>query len=119
MAYFIALVWIHFISDFLLQSDKMATNKSTSNYWLAIHCLTYSILFFLFGILVAPTLMAGIMFGVVTLFLHFITDWFTSRGTSYLWKKQERHWFFSLIGFDQAIHITTLVLTFHYLIGKF
>jgi hypothetical protein len=40
--------------------------------------------------------------------MHFITDAITSRTTSYLWQKGERHWFFVVIGLDQAIHMTTL-----------
>jgi hypothetical protein len=81
----------------------MAINKSKSNKWLLIHCLTYSTLFLL---------VFGWRFAGVTFLTHFVTDWFTSRGTSYLWQHEERHWFFTLIGFDQAIHLTTLLLTF-------
>lgn len=106
MLTFIALVWTHFVADFLLQTDKMALNKSKSNKWLGFHCLVYSI----------PFLFAfGIHFGIITFLTHFATDYVTSRGTAYLWKKEERHWFFCLIGFDQAVHLTTLILTFHFL----
>jgi membrane-bound metal-dependent hydrolase YbcI (DUF457 family) len=104
----LSLVWIHFVADFLLQTDKMATNKSKSNKWLGIHCLVYS----------TPFLVFGWRFALVTLCLHLVTDYFTSRGTSYLWKREMRHWFFSLIGFDQAIHLTTLILTYHFLLAK-
>jgi hypothetical protein len=101
----LALVWIHFIADFLLQSDNMAINKSISNKWLTIHVFTYSLLFVMFGW----------KFWLITFVFHFVTDYITSRGTSYLWKKNERHWFFVLIGLDQAIHLTTLFLTYRYL----
>jgi hypothetical protein len=104
----LALVWIHFVSDFLLQSDKMAINKSKSWKWLGIHCVTYS----------TPFLIFGWRFALVTLAFHFVTDAITSRGTAYLWKREMRHWFFSLIGFDQAIHLSTLILTYHFLLAK-
>jgi len=104
----LALVWIHFVADFPLQTDKMAINKSTSNRWLLAHVTCYSLPFLLFGW----------RFALVTFCLHFVTDYFTSRGTSWLWKHEKRHWFFCLIGFDQAIHLTTLILTYHFLLAK-
>lgn len=97
----IILIWMHFIADFILQTDKMATNKSTSNQYLALHCIVYSIPFFWFGW----------MFAIVNGVAHFLTDWITSRVTTALHKKGERKWFFVAIGFDQAIHMTTLIIT--------
>lgn len=101
-AFIILIVWVHFIADFLCQTDKMALNKSTSNKWLLAHTSVYSIWF----------LILGWKFALITFLTHTITDYITSRGTSYLWKKEKRHEFFCLIGLDQAIHITTLILTF-------
>jgi hypothetical protein len=102
----IPLIWVHFVADFLLQTDKMATNKSTSNKWLGIHVAVYTI----------PFLCWGWKFALINGAAHFVTDWFTSRGTSYLWKREKRHWFFALIGLDQAIHMTTLALTYQWLV---
>lgn len=101
----IILIWFHFICDFLLQSDKMATNKSSSNRWLGLHVAAYSV----------PFLWFGWRFALVNGVAHFLIDWLTSRGTSWLWKQEERHWFFTMIGFDQAIHMTTLALTYQWL----
>ena len=95
---FLLIIWVHTFADFFLQSDKMGINKSSSIKWLGIHCLVYSIPFLLFGIQFA--VLAGIS--------HLIIDFFTSKGTSYLWQKEMRHWFFCLIGVDQAIHFTLL-----------
>ena len=97
----IILVWVHFVADFLLQNDKMAVNKSKSNKWLGIHAGIYTIPFFWWGW----------KFALVNGAAHFVVDFVTSRGTTWLWQKNERHWFFSLIGLDQAIHITTLLVT--------
>jgi membrane-bound metal-dependent hydrolase YbcI (DUF457 family) len=91
-----------------MQTDAMAKNKSTNSLWLLFHAWVYSVPFSFFGI----------KFALLTLLFHFLTDYVTSRGTSYLWKKEKRHWFFTLIGFDQAIHLTTLLFTYQYFGGK-
>jgi hypothetical protein len=56
------------------------------------------------------------MFAVVNSALHFVTDFCTSRATSALWKKDQRHWFFVVIGLDQAIHMTCLFVTYEVLV---
>ena len=102
----LAIIWIHFIADFLLQSRAIATGKSTYNSYLAAHVALYSMPFLLFGW----------KFAVITYVTHFCTDWLTSRGTTYFYKREKYYEFFALIGFDQAIHLTTLILTAEYLL---
>jgi uncharacterized membrane protein len=101
----LALVWLHFISDFILQSDKMAMSKSSSSKWLTIHVAVYGLPFLI---------VFGWKYALINALLHWITDALSSRATSYLWKKEKRHWFFVVIGFDQAIHLTCLLLTLPY-----
>lgn len=103
----IALIWVHFVADFILQTDKMALNKSSDNRWLLAHVVVYTIPFTLFGL----------QFALVNGVAHFLTDCITSRATTALHKKGERHWFFVVIGLDQAIHMTTLFLTYVYFNG--
>ncbi len=105
----IALVLMHFVADFIFQTDWVAKGKSTSNPILFWHVTLYCI----------PFLFISIEFAVINALLHFITDWFTSRATSYLWKKEQRHWFFVVIGLDQAIHMICLFSTFVLLGIKF
>ena len=101
----LALVWIHFVADFVLQSDAVAKAKSKSNLVLLQHVLIYGVLFYLFGI----------MYALVNTVLHFIVDWVSSRATSKLWAAGKVHWFFVVIGLDQAIHMTCLFLTYIWL----
>lgn len=113
----VSLLLTHFIGDFILQTDKMAVNKSTSFKWLTIHALTYMIPLSLFYIIMFSHV------GILTLItviianfsLHWITDMVTSRVASYYFKNDKRGMFFKTIGFDQLIHGVTLV-TLHVLI---
>lgn len=125
----LSLLLLHFLGDFLLQSDWMALHKS--KHWdpLVIHAGVYSLCFLPFF---------GWWFVGVTFITHALTDFCTSRLTSKLWfidllepidddrldyptfefarvYPRKRHWFFVVIGFDQLIHFTTLALTLNYL----
>lgn len=93
------LIWVHFIGDFLFQTDAMALNKSKSFRWLGLHALVYALCF----------LWWGVPFVTIVGATHLTVDGITSRGTARLWQKGKRHWFFVLIGFDQAIHLSILV----------
>lgn len=103
MGTIILVVWLHFIGDFILQTDKMALNKSTSDKWLAIHVLAYSV----------PLLVIGWQFALVNAIAHMATDWITSRLSSRAHKVGKRGLFFKIIGADQAIHLTCLFLTLY------
>lgn len=127
----LALVTIHFIADFLLQTDWMAVNKSKDWRALLAHTGVYSVCFLPFY---------GVGFALVTFVLHTLTDAITSRVTSRLWffKREDgiwaqaeytqpkhgrtlvnpwspiegvRHWFFVVIGADQLIHYGCLAWT--------
>ena len=102
----LVLVWLHFVAVFILQTDEMALNKSSSWEWLAIHVCVYS-LPFLFGF--------GIVFAGINFAAHFVTDAVSSRVTKKLWQQEKRHWFFVVIGIDQALHMTALFLSYWYL----
>jgi hypothetical protein len=101
----LSLLVVHYIADFLLQTDWQAQNKSKNWQALIHHVCTYAPCF----------LWWGVPFVAVTLVTHFITDAITSRITSRLWAKKQVHWFFAVIGFDQLIHFTTLALTYRWL----
>lgn len=104
------IVWVlflHWLGDFVFQSDWMAKNKSKSNEVLLIHISAYSL----------PLFLIGWKFALINAGLHCVTDYFTSRWTSKLWAAGNVHWFFVVIGLDQFIHTSCLILTFNLLKG--
>jgi len=124
-----SILSVHFVSDFILQTQDQATNKSTSNKYLAEHVFNYSLLtticwIFLFDCVLAFPLIANIPAGkinaidvfVLTFIFHFFTDYFTSRLTKKLWQEEKTHDFFVVIGFDQLLHFAQLFLMYYFLI---
>ena len=97
------IIWLHFIADFILQSDNIAKNKSKSNVALSIHMIIYGL----------PLFLIGPLYASINAILHGITDYVTSRVTSYYWSKGETHNFFVVIGLDQANHLTCLIGTYY------
>lgn len=116
----IALLFIHWIADFVMQTDKMAQGKSKNNLDLLNHTLMYS------GVFVAALMpLVGYLygysenvwlntfaFGGITLIVHTIQDYITSRINSKLWNDKKVHLFFVSIGFDQLLHFIQLILTY-------
>lgn len=96
----LALVWLHFLADFVFQTDWMALRKSSQNGPLAAHVLVYSLFLLPFGW----------KYAALNGLAHFATDWCSSRVSKALWERGARHGFFVVVGFDQALHLTALVL---------
>lgn len=101
--YLIMLVLFnHFVADFVFQSNWMAQNKSKLMIPLLVHIGVYSLF------LLIPF---GWKYALINGGLHFSIDIWTSRLSSYFWKKQKVHEFFVVIGFDQFLHACCLILT--------
>lgn len=116
------IIIIHWISDFVLQSDEDAKGKSIYIKNLISHTFTYSL--FWFAPCLIYTALAGRVanlsvlhdafdFIVVTFIFHTITDYFTSRLNSKLWAAGKTHKFFVSVGFDQVLHYVQSFLTFY------
>jgi hypothetical protein len=105
MGILLAVIWLHFLGDFVLQSNFMAQGKSKSMLILTFHVCVYTI----------PLLLLGWKYALINGLAHWVVDFFTSKATAYLYNKKENHWFFVVIGFDQALHMTILFLTLQYI----
>ena len=119
------IIVIHWLADFVLQTDKQAKGKSKNWSDLLQHTITYSSIWLLpVGILHA--LYGGkafvgdvmLLFILITFIAHTITDYFTSRLNSKLWEQGKVHSFFVSVGFDQVLHYVQLFLTYWILAGK-
>ncbi len=113
----IIIIFIHWVADFLLQTSKMATNKSRNNYWLFTHVFVYSIVWLFIGLFFFKPILV-VLFSLITFICHFITDYLTSRWTSKLYKEQKFYGFpsfFSVIGLDQFLHYLQLILCYGFI----
>lgn len=106
----LAILFNHWVADFICQTDEMAQNKSKSNKWLTIHVLAYSaVIFFFFVFITEPWL--ALVYALGNGILHWCTDYVTSRFNAKMWAEKKVHWFFVGVGFDQFIHYTCLLLS--------
>ncbi len=118
----VMLATLHFIADFVMQSHERAVGKSTSLHHLCMHAYEYSgwMVAGLIIIKFAVSGMAGVgnilwqicYFGFITMVLHGVTDYFTSKLNKRLWESGNMHNFFVGIGFDQLLHAIQLIITF-------
>lgn len=100
--FIVIILALHFIGDFLLQSDRMSKNKSKSLRWLSAHICVYTLA-------LTPL---GLTFAMVNGFAHLCIDYGTSKATSRLWEAKKTHWFFVVIGADQLVHYALLFWTY-------
>jgi hypothetical protein len=98
----VIILTVHFIADFVLQSNWMAQNKSKSLLALGAHATVYTIVL----AIISP------LWAIVNGIAHFIVYFITSRWTSRLWAKGDTHNFFVVIGLDQLIHALILIYTY-------
>lgn len=119
----IFILLLHFFADFVVQTHEDAINKSTSVKHLFSHVWEYSVFITLimsvYAFAAGGALLLGhaLLFGAITFVSHFITDYFTSRANTKLWKSGNVHNFFVGIGFDQWLHAVQLILTYAFIFG--
>lgn len=122
----LSILFIHWISDFVMQTDRQAQGKSKNWGDLLDHTFNYSLIWLFFGCSYHMVLHFGeprtlpsqaLIFAGVTFMCHTITDYFTSRLNSKLWAAKKVHNFFVSIGFDQWLHYLQLLITFQLIYG--
>lgn len=113
----LVILFLHWVGDFVMQSDQQAKNKSTDNAFLLAHIMYYTAIFIIpIAIYMATqSNQKMILFYPITFAAHYATDWYTSRVNSQLWKDGKSHDFFVSIGFDQLLHFAQLLITYQIL----
>lgn len=97
------------MGDYLLQTSKMATEKSQSIKWLLVHVLIYTLSILIFANF-AFSWQIALGYALINGLLHLVTDFFTSKlSARYL---EQPRIFFPILGFDQMIHMACLYWTF-------
>lgn len=93
---------LHYIGDFLLQPHWIGANKYKCGKELAIHGMIYLLV------------MAHVdpFWAILNTLIHITVDAFTSNITHKLYELKKYGAFFKVIGLDQLIHSTCLLLTY-------
>lgn len=111
----IFLCFVHWVGDFVMQNDWMASNKSKNNYALSAHVFTYCAVFLFVLMANGNNGLTIIEFVGINGIIHWAVDYVTSRINAKLWANNQIHNFFVSVGFDQFIHLTTLFITYNIL----
>jgi len=109
-----AILIVHYIADFVLQTDWQAKNKSSNNLALSKHVTVYATCMMVLGFFIFKLDQPRpILFMIACFVCHWVTDWFTSRLNKYLWEHEKNtHNFFVSIGMDQLLHYAQLFITY-------
>lgn len=110
----LAVLFFHWIADFLFQTTYMGTYKGKSKAVLTTHVVVYTItmtwLMAIAGFF--PHAMQLFAFAGLVFIFHWLTDFATSRLTGPQFEKKKYNGFtgaFTIIGFDQFLHFAQLL----------
>jgi hypothetical protein len=113
-------IFLHFIADFLLQSREMGKNKSHDLFYLLMHVMIQWLVMF-GGLLFMLNPVAAYQIAAINAFIHGLIDWniwrYYKRWVKFRFgnpKEQEfKYWedsgFYSTIGFDQMLHMWSIL----------
>lgn len=104
----LGVLFIHWVGDFVLQTDKQAKGKSSNWNDLLLHTFNYSMIWLI------PCLSYSwkmFLFVPITFVCHTIQDYYTSRVNKTLWESGNVHGFFVSVGLDQFLHLAQLLIT--------
>jgi len=75
----IGILFMHWVADFVLQTDWQAKNKSSNNVALLEHVSSYTLVLFLTSLFLFSKIEIALCWIMLNSVLHFATDYVTSR----------------------------------------
>jgi hypothetical protein len=111
----IGLAFGHWFADFVIQSRKIAESKSSSLRSLFTHVGLYTTAL---ACVMGPILIREhswrlvLSFILLNGFCHLVTDFATSKMSAHAWQSEDKSQFWNIIGFDQSIHWSHLLITY-------
>lgn len=112
------ILLIHFFADFTLQTDDQSRLKSTSPLFLTYHVITYSLTWLVVVTIMYESLYLGLIFSIVTFIFHWVTEYVTSKMVKHFFENEDYHTGFIVIGADQFLHYTQLILLYLFLLNN-
>lgn len=125
-----AMLFVHWVADFVCQSDKMAKGKSSSIGELSKHLISYASVFTVGTFLTALALDGKghsewffkegfspfCIFVLINVVSHFFIDYITSRASKLEFERGNTGAAFKIIGFDQFLHIAIMTVSLYYMV---
>lgn len=111
----IFMFFLHWVADFVLQSRRVAEEKSKHPDALFEHVGIYSLT--LFAGLVWIDLLLALQLSMTNGVCHWIIDYISSKMTTHFYTYKKMHEFWITVGFDQFLHSAILITSvkFYYL----
>jgi hypothetical protein len=124
--FFIYILLLHFLADFVLQPYWMSVEKANNMSPLILHIIIYTAVIF-FGLWAAVGFQESLLFSLFTGALHFVVDFGTSRiitensdtlkldpdESKPVHRRLQLWGPITLLGFDQLLHQTCLAYAVH------
>jgi Protein of unknown function (DUF3307) len=120
IATILAVLFIHYVADFICQTRWMAENKSKDITALLYHMYSYTgalgIGLAAYSYFHEMNILPVLGFIIVNVSVHFCVDYTTSKLNTYFFNQKKLAFFWWSIGFDQYIHTGLLILTVPWLL---
>ncbi len=132
VSFITAMLFVHWVADFVCQSDGVAKGKSSSISKLSQHIAVYLLVFAVGTFLTVIDLDDGVnsewffkegfpsfwVFVFINVGSHFFIDFITSRASKLEFERGNTGTAFKIIGFDQFLHVAIILISAYYMVSQ-